>query len=263
MEQNVYQKTMDDYARLDNELANAQSSIGEASNLAQLAQTYTYNLTDQKYSSYVCILSVLAQIAIDNAKRRYDLDLATEIRRIKKGMDIPRHLYPAFWCMIKKDFDRKQINDRLQCPMNDLYHLDLSEFHSTDPTLPMSHFFQKYEMQNNIRTCRKVEDLIATYAIQVYQYNTNSSTQDEDYLLLRSDFDDLIRDIRKIRISKNYLGLFSWMLDRCFKILPGTLRNQKSISSTVNKNRSILLKVLYEINPDNLLACFSKNAEKG
>ena len=66
-------------------------------------------------------------------------------------------------------------------------------------------------------------------------------------------------DIQKIKISKNYLGLFSWMIDRAFKILPGSLRNQKSISSVLNKNKPLLLKVLYEVNSSNLLKCFSKN----
>ena len=73
------------------------------------------------------------------------------------------------------------------------------------------------------------------------------------------DFDNLISDIQKIKISKNYLGLFSWMIDRAFKILPGSLRNQKSISSVLNKNKPLLLKTLYEVNSSNLLKCFSKN----
>ena len=85
-------------------------------------------------------------------------------------------------------------------------------------------------------------------------------SEDESYFLLRKDFDDIIKEIKGIKISKNYLGLFSWMIDRCFKIMPGTVRNQRSISSTVNKNRSLLLKILYEVNPESLLKCFAKNS---
>ena len=51
---------MESFARVDNNLAAAQMAIGESSNLAQLALTYTYNFDDQKYIDYVCILSVLA-----------------------------------------------------------------------------------------------------------------------------------------------------------------------------------------------------------
>ncbi len=260
MDPKIYQNSKEEYARLDNELAGSQLNIGESSNLAQIAQTYACNFTDSKYMQYVCILAVLAQVAIDNAKRRYDINLGDEIRRIKNDMDIKTHRYPSFWHAIKKNVSWEQINKDLQCPMNYLYQLNLSEFHHPDPTLPMSHFFEKFPMKNNIRTCRKVEDLIAEYSIHLYQYHTDDDQEDDEYLLLRSDFDDLIASIRKIKISQNYLGLFSWMIDRCFKILPGSLRNQKSISSKVNKNKAILLKVLYEINPDNLLRCFSKNS---
>ena len=253
-----YNKTMDDYALIDNNLANSQLDIGLSSNLAQIARTYSCNFNDGKYIDYVCILSVLAQVAIDNAKRRFDINLSDEIKRIQNDLNIKENLYPSFWSLIKKNFNKSNINDKLSCPMNYLYNLDLSEFHHSTSTLPMSHFFVKYDMNNNIRTCRKVEDLISKYSISLYDVNSSDSEK-EDYLLLRKDFDDLISDIQKVKISKNYLGLFSWMIDRAFVILPGSLRNQKSISSVLNKNKPLLLKVLYEINSANLLKCFTKN----
>ena len=253
-----YNRSMDEYALIDNNLANSQLDIGLSSNLAQIARTYSCNFNDEKYVDYVCILSVLAQVAIDNAKRRFDIDLGDEIKRIQKDLDIKTNLYPSFWLLIKKNFKKDNINEELKCPMNYLYNLDLSEFHNSTSTLPMSHFFNKFEMSNNIRTCRKVEDLIAKYSLNLYDINSGDS-EDNDYLLLRKDFDNLILDIQKIKISKNYLGLFSWMIDRAFKILPGSLRNQKSISSVLNKNKPLLLKVLYEVNSSNLLKCFSKN----
>lgn len=57
---NHYRNIMDDYARVDNGLAASQLAIGESSNLAQIALTYTYNFNDKKYIDYICILSVLA-----------------------------------------------------------------------------------------------------------------------------------------------------------------------------------------------------------
>lgn len=253
-----YNKTMDDYALIDNNLANSQLDIGLSSNLAQIARTYSCNFNDVKYIDYVCILSVLAQVAIDNAKRRFDINLSDEIKRIQNDLNIKENLYPSFWSLIKKNFNKSNINDKLSCPMNYLYNLNLSEFHHSTSTLPMSHFFVKYDMSNNIRTCRKVEDLISKYSLSLYDVNSSDSEK-EDYLLLRKDFDDLISDIQKVKISKNYIGLFSWMIDRAFMILPGSLRNQKSISSVLNKNKPLLLKVLYEINSANLLKCFAKN----
>lgn len=142
--------------------------------------------------------------------------------------------------------------------MNYLYNIDLSEFHHITSTLPMSYFFVKYDINNNVETCRKVEDLITKYSMKVYNLNMNIS-DDDDYFLLRKDFDDLLYEISRIKISKNYIGLFSWMIDRAFKILPSTMQNKKTISSVLNKNKSLLLSTLYHINSSNLLKCFSKN----
>ena len=60
-DKNIYSSSLEDFANVDNKLAAANSAIGESSNLAQLALTYTYNFPKQEYQDAVCILSVLAQ----------------------------------------------------------------------------------------------------------------------------------------------------------------------------------------------------------
>ena len=47
-------------------MAASQGDIGGSSNLAQLALSYSYSYLDKKFTDYVCILSVIAQAAIDN-----------------------------------------------------------------------------------------------------------------------------------------------------------------------------------------------------
>ena len=59
-EKNIYNNRPEDYAKIDNRLAASQVAIGQSSNLAQIALTYTYNFKEQKYNDYVCILSVVA-----------------------------------------------------------------------------------------------------------------------------------------------------------------------------------------------------------
>ncbi len=262
---NLYQNTMEDFARLDQKLAASQLAIGESSNLAQLCLTYSYNDTDPKYKDYVCILSVLAQCAIDNAKRQFDIDLDHEIKRIKKDMNIQEYQYPSFWLIIKRGFDRKRINEALVCPMNYLYKIKFREYHEKEPTLPMSDFFVKYELDENRIKCKKVEELIQKYSFKLYNSvkATEDSSDDSEHLLLRSDFDELIQQIRKTYLSQNYLGLMAWLVDRAFLITPQVKRNDQTIKSKIRNNKSILLKVLYEINPAGLLKCFSKNSENG
>jgi hypothetical protein len=254
---NVYNNKMEDYAKLDNKLAASQLDIGESSNLAQLAQTYDCTFNEQKYKDYICILSVLAQIAIDSAKRLFDVDVGSEIRRIKKDMDVENNKYPAFWKIIRRDFKESSINYNLICPMNYLYNLKLDQFRSNKSSIPIEHFFRKFELEKNRKTCKKVEEIIENYINKcVINYSNNN---DDTYFLLKLDFDNMIKDIRNIYISRNYLGLFSWLLDRAFCISMAQKKNQYKLKSTIKKRRSILIKALYDINSENLLKCFSNN----
>lgn len=201
------------------------------------------------------------QVAIDNAKRRFDIDLTEEIKRIKKDMDIKKYKYPAFWSIIKKGFNKKNINKDLICPMNYLYNLNFNKYRPSTSTLPMSEFFIKHKLDINRRTCKRVEELISKYSLQLYTQNIQDSYNSEcdtDYLLLRSDFDELVRNIRGLNISGNYIGLMSWLIDRAFVITPDVSRN-KMLKTNLGTNKSLLLKVLYEVNPKCFLNCFVKN----
>lgn len=255
-EQNHYDNTMEDYALIDNNLAKSQLAIGESSNLAQLALTYTYNYDDKKYKDYVCILSVLAQVSIDSAKRRYDIDIPKEIRRIKNDMDISQHGYPKFWMNIRRDFNKDKINYKLVCPMNMLSDIKFPEFPIKKGVLPMSYFFKQYQLDGNRRKSKKVEGLIEKYALKLYLSHTNN---DDEYFLLRNDFDEMVEDIRQMYISKEYLGLMSWLINRAFCITPNIQAQSYAMQSKINKNKSILLKTLYSVNPNNLLQIFNKN----
>lgn len=260
-EKNVYRNTMDDFAMLDNRLANCQRDIGEASNLAQIAQTYACNFSDPKYTDYVCILSVLAQVAIDNAKRCFDIQLTDEIQRIKEDMEIQKHKYPNFWKLIHPNINPEKINSRLHCPMNCLYDLRLNRFRNTAATLPMSYFYKKFELEKDRRKSKKVEDLIANYSLHLYQYNTsgeNISDRCDDYLLLKKDFEDMVSSIRKVYLSDSYIGLMSWLIDRAFLITCNVNRNRQ-LKKQLDMNRSLLLKVLYQVNSGNLLKIFSNH----
>lgn len=251
---------MNDYAKIDNALSASQTDIGESSNLAQIAQTYACNFTDQKYEDAVCILSVLAQVAIDNAKRRFDIDLTNEIKRIKNDLNIKENKYPSFWMLIKQGFNRKNINPSLKCPMNYLYTLKLPQFHSTESTLPMSYYFNKFPLDINRKTCKKVEEFITSYSLDLYKfYSDGQDINYQDFILLKSNYDKMLKDISTLSISKNYLGLYSWLIDRCFLFTPQLKGKVEMMKSSISKNKSLLFKVLYDINKQNLLKILSKN----
>lgn len=252
-EKNCYTNSMADYALIDNNLSHSQLAIGESSNLAQLALTYTYNYDDQKYKDYVCILSVLAQVSIDSAKRRYDIDIANEIRRIKRDMNIQEYGYPKFWLNIRSGFNKDKINYDLSCPMNELSNVRFKGVSVRKGVLPISHFLNKYEIKGSRRGSRKVEKIIEKYSLELL---ASQFSDEDEYLLLRSDFDEMIEDIKRVHISKQYLSLMSWLIQRAFLLTPQAYNSH----SQTHRNKSILLKTLYEVNPSCLLQVFSKNA---
>lgn len=258
----TYTDCPDSYAEMDIQLANAQMAIGESSNMAQLALTYTYNFKDPKYIDYVCILSVLAQVAIDSAKRSYDVVIADEIKRIKNSMDVKANGYPLFWMSIRPDFNKENINPALACPMNYLQETQFKKFRSPLSTINTTDFLYAFPLDRNMkRRSQKVEDLIEKYSWDLYS-TTQCKDNEEAYLLLLTDFDTLIMDIQKTYFSQNYLGLFSWLLNRAFLSTSNIQQKGRVIKSTLYKNRAILLKVLYSANPEAFLQCFSKSARK-
>lgn len=254
---NIYDNTMEDFAKLDNKLAASQLDIGESSNLAQLAQTYDCTFGDQKYKDYVCILSILAQIAIDSAKRLFDVDVGSEIRRIKKDMNVKENKYPAFWKIIHRDFKEKNINYNLVCPMNYLYNLKLDQFKTNKSTLPMEYFIINYPLEFDKRICKRTEKMLCEFSLQNYQ----NMKDDDNYLLLQSDFQKLVETLQSSSISKNYKGFMFWLLNRTFSISPMLKSKQYKIKSTIKKNRSLIIKILYSVNPKLFLECFTKKEE--
>lgn len=260
---NTYGSSMKDFAAMDNLLAGSQRDIGESSNVAQIAQTYTYCYDDPKYNDYVAILSVLAQAAIDSAKRRFAIDISEEINIIKKDMDISIHGYPKFWRTIRRGFDNSKINNSLVCPMNYLQELRVGNSRFTHGTIPFSEFLIETKNVGNRRTNKRIEKLIEDYSLSNYRLTVvdRSYAGDydyNDYIVLRSNFEEMVNEIRRVNLSSNYHGLVYWLINRAFMIKGATFRNTTKMSRIASKNKPLLLKVLYEVNPDLFLSCFSR-----
>ena len=256
-EKNHYDNTMDNFASIDNKLAAAQLAIGESSNLAQLSLSYTYNFEDTKYDDYVCILSVVAQAAIDNTKRTFDIDIPKEIKRIKKELGVDESKYPRFFSIVKKNFNYDNVNKKLKCPMNFLYDVEIAKVRDSRPPIPMSEFFEPVPLDSDRRKSKQVEKMIEKYSITLY--NNHALNTDDSIYLLKYDFYKMVEDIRAMYISRNYKSLMSWLINRAFLITPEIKNNRNKIKSKLNKNRSLLLKTLYTVNPDLFLECFKTN----
>lgn len=195
------------------------------------------------------------QAAIDNAKRTYDIDLNSEIRRIKQELNVKHNGYPRFWLYVNYATPKDKINNILQCPMNVLFDYKPPKIRSNESTLPMCYFYNHHQLKEDRRKSKKVEALIEAYGLRLYQ---NAIDDIEDDLILREDFENMVEDIKRVYISKDYLGLFSWLIDRAFHLRANLDGNGRKSKAKTDKNKVLLLKTLYTINPSNLLKIFQK-----
>lgn len=198
------------------------------------------------------------QCAIDNAKRSFDVDIHAEILRLKDEMNIKEFGYPAFFAGVNPQ-KRDKVNPNIQCPMNTVYMMKNKQMPVQD-IKPISEFFIKHKNKESKFISKKVESFIEEYIDKQIKFETKREIyydfQDTDeWLVLRNDYDELIKTLKGITLSDKYLGLMSWLLDRAFCITPDVTRNSK-LQTKLNKNRSLLLKTLYDINPKSFKKCF-------
>ena len=131
----TYTYDMESYASMDDKIASAQIEIGQASDLAQLALSYYYdgNSSNTELEDVFIICSVLAQCSIDGAKRVFDVNVGSEIKRLQKldSMVNIKATYPTFFARLKNEERRKQGKKLISkkdtavfnCPMDILYNI--------------------------------------------------------------------------------------------------------------------------------------------
>mgnify|MGYP006876757175 CR=1 FL=1 len=119
-----YHFTLEDYARMDNTISDAQESIGTSTDTAQLALSYYYDgdMQNKELEKCFIILSVIGQISIDLAKKTFDIDTVKEINRIKRLPCMSKKEIPRFFAATKKqrnskEYDKKMIRS-MKCPMD-------------------------------------------------------------------------------------------------------------------------------------------------
>lgn len=89
-----------------------------------------------------------------------------------------------------------------------------------------------------------------------------SHGKNDDYYLLLDGFDELINDIKKLTVGEKYIGLFSWILNKIFSEDVDKEIESTKFNNMLQTNRSLVLKVLYDLNKDVFLKCFEKNITK-
>jgi hypothetical protein len=182
------------------------------------------------------------------------VDVHSEIQRIKQELNIRSIGYPAFFAGIRPDL-RSKVNPNIQCPMNCVYKMKNKSV-KVDNVIDNAEFFIPHSNPLTTRKSKQVEKLIEDYSLEVFRMHVNDDTTSADYFLLRSDYEDLLDALRRVTLSKNYIGLMSWLINRALMITPGIQNQRDSVNTKLSKNRPLLLKILYDMSPKNFKKCF-------
>lgn len=256
-----YKKDMKSYAEMDNKISAAQYAIGEASNLAQLALCYYYesNCDDEELKEVFVICSVLAQVAIDSAKRPYVVNVNHELARIRNFECMKKYKpkYPRFYADIQelkgekiKDEDIKMYN----CPMDILYKIidkgiiDLRKCKKmntkTIEVKELLAFDVSKVKERERKQCLRLKELIKNCEENI---NKLKPEEEDYYEKATAEFEKCADKIKKWKIKEaNMCALIRDALN-------------------MGKNRidfgGRMLTVLYEKDPKMFLKCFKKTVD--
>ena len=257
---------MEDFTRMDASIAAGQQDVGESSNIAQLALSYWFDngLHSRELEDVFIICSVLAQVAIDSAKRTYDVTVSKELNRIKQ-LRCMKHKpkYPTFYADILKYKDHKKPDDKqriikdedvkiFNCPMDILYQI-----------IEEGCFDKRKNKELNTRTIQTNGQFLAVNSSSTAA-NRHQVGKILEYV---EKYDKAVFDL------DDSLEGYAEALETEFKALMGELKNVKIKQETMEYlitwffktggklYRNTLLIVLHDKNKDMFLKCFKKNSQ--
>lgn len=265
----TYNYNLNGWVDIDNTLARAKDEIGLTSNLAQLANSFYWNSNkDKELSNIVVICSVLAQVAIDNAKRNYEIDIVEERKRISKlekmnpEVEFEDRKYkakPSFWKHIsgEKILDRN-IDKSIKCPMVYLDEIIEKEIgkassHQEDDN---KFFLADIKGRAKGKQMEKIEEMIRDYDKKVKEYTIDDKKDKRGDVDKKSNFykwnemlfNDTIEKIAKMKIEPKTM----------LKLISNALLEDGSNKKYCRK----MLNTLYTTHKTLFLSCFKEAEEE-
>ncbi|MCI3922504.1 hypothetical protein MO973_19925 [Paenibacillus sp. TRM 82003] len=244
-----YELTYANMAAIDNELANSQRNIGETVNLAQWCMSAYWDMMNSKDSNQkvmdellekIDILTVLSGIAIDTAKKAYDVNIQEELKQIRKTVGLtmlddnnkrvmkPK---PLFFEFVSES--ENLVTTKYNCPMDYLYEYVSSisiEKANYKKTKPMMEIVKKKDSQKaNRRQMDKIRELVSDEARKIGRawkemdeeeigmMLNEISTDCESYLKKMKITDDTVYDLIK-KANGSWKGLGVHLLNSLYKV---------------------------------------------
>lgn len=258
-----YKKDMKSYAEMDSKISSSQYAIGEASNIAQLALSYYYDgeSTSKELEDVFIICSVLAQVAIDSAKRIFDINVNSELTRLSNlpcMQSDDGKKYPVFYAKVQ---EQKNAGKKKK---KEIKESEIREFNCAMEILANI-------IEENVIDLRKYKELIP-YTCNlntVFQYKSDRIRDSKQYKKVISIVQEYDREVKKLDTSKSdYTKDADNLFDNCMTKMKNLSINKATMSSLIayafSSNGDIrdrLLTVLYDKNSEMFLNCFKKSVK--
>ena len=299
----VYRKDMESYALMDSRIASGQDDVGSSSNIAQLALSYYYDLQyhtgkqNKELRDIFVICSVLAQVAIDSAKRSFDVSVSDELRRLKKiaqGINTDNNescgrkedvKYPTFYAEIQCEKQKKKVEklNRQNKRNKEIAEISGSEYKEELLSIMDKSKRAKYRCPMELLSEYVNHDVLdprvnkeyqrKTVKIRdVFKFPTSDMKRVKNYRLVLERAKNFDRAINKLDVGeKNYPEMASCIFEDFLKKIQRLKIDQSLmrflIAAAFNgeshmQNR--LLEMLFGYDKELFLSCFlAKNDEKG
>lgn len=251
-------------ARIDNTLSTSQMYIGRVVNLGQHCMSAYWEEkrkngdTDRakKLLKTVDVCTVLSEIAIDMAKKMYDIDFGKEIKNIENILSDNNK--PLFFKYISKN-ERSKLR-YYNTPMDDLYkiadNIPKAEYLKTESMLSLLKRNDFKITKKTKRQHEKFHGIIDAYIQKRNEINKmhnkpwsklNDDEKKEKYELLDEATYQCSYEMKKYKISEPTIY---YILDRMF--------NKKLEKNEKMKIKEVLtyMNVIYNINPEKFLSTF-------
>ena len=255
-----YKKDMESYAEMDSKISSSQYAIGEASNIAQLALSYYYDggSKSKELEDVFIICSVLAQVAIDSAKRVFDINVNSELLRLSNLTCMQPEdgkKYPVFYAKVQEQKMKGKKKKKA------IEESKISEFNCSMEILSDI-------IEENVIDLRKYRELIP-YTCNlntVFKYKTDRSRDSKQYKKVISIVQEYDRETKRLDMSKSdYSKNVDNLFDNCMIKLRNLTINKSTMYSLIayafannGDVRDRILTVLYDKDPKKFLSCFKK-----
>lgn len=253
---NNYHFTLGDYAEMDNQISDAQESIGTSTDTAQLALSYYYDgdMESRELEDCFIILSVIGQISIDLAKKCFDIDVVKEINRIRNLPCVKRDEIPQFFASNKKSRNNKDFEGReivsMNCPMDimaEIIEEKVIKYADRESHLPLRDFWNHSVIAkgNRYKKDKFVEGVRSYNKSDKWLEKHEAEMNKETFFSLKN------------RNMTQFLSKVSKELDQ------ETIM-QLVIYATDDNNsdvRATILNFLFKLHKDEFMNCFIKNGQ--